>query len=92
MKKRIHILVTGKVQGVYFRQSAQERALSLGLTGFVQNNIDGSVMLEAEGPSVMIDQLVQWCKTGPPAARVTKVLVQEIPMQNSEDFTIRRAS
>ena len=90
MKIRVHILVNGKVQGVYYRQSTQERALSLGLTGFVQNNNDGSVILEAEGQAAMIDQLIQWCKTGPPAARVTNVQVQEIPVINSEGFTIRR--
>ena len=71
------IIVSGKVQGVYFRDSARQTALKLGVTGFVKNLPDGSVMLIATGIKEQLNSLVEWCRKGPPAARVTNVKVME---------------
>ncbi|MEM9492762.1 MAG: acylphosphatase [Myxococcota bacterium] len=71
--ERITLRITGRVQGVYYRASARERASALGLSGWVRNRPDGSVELAAEGPSQVLDELVAWCGQGPPAARVEAV-------------------
>lgn len=73
MIKHYNITVSGKVQGVFFRASTKEKALELGLTGFVKNQADGSVYIEAEGASKQLDVLIDWCKIGPTHARVENV-------------------
>ncbi|WP_378410769.1 acylphosphatase [Rhodocytophaga aerolata] len=71
------VRVLGKVQEVFFRASTQRQAASLGLTGFVQNEKDGSVYLEAEGDEMALRQLLAWLHQGPDRARVTQVEVHE---------------
>ena len=68
--ERLHIIATGKVQGVYFRAGAQEKALSLGLTGFVKNRDNDSVELIAEGEQDALEELLMWCSKGPKDAKV----------------------
>jgi acylphosphatase len=68
--ERVHILVSGMVQGVCFRASARERARALGLTGVVRNLSDGRVEIIAEGPKDKLDALSRWARRGPPGARV----------------------
>jgi len=83
--------VYGKVQGVFFRASTQEKAQELGLTGFVQNENDGSVYLEAEGDPEALKQLEQWVHKGPSQARVEKVEVKVIDeLKGFEKFEQRR--
>ena len=82
----IHIL--GLVQGVVFRASAQQVALRLGLTGFAENQPDGSVLIVAEGSADKLDELVAWCKTGPPKARVDRVEVTSGTPAGYHSFTI----
>ncbi|MBD1397233.1 acylphosphatase [Pontibacter sp. JH31] len=77
-KKRVAMRVHGKVQGVFFRASTQEKALELGLTGFVQNEDDGTVYLEAEGNLEALKELERWAHQGPDQARVEKVEVVEM--------------
>lgn len=67
-------LVTGKVQGVFFRASTRERALVLGLHGRATNLADGGVEVIAEGDAAMLDALEAWLHHGPPAARVESVM------------------
>ena len=67
-------LVTGKVQGVFFRASTRERALALGLHGRATNLADGGVEVIAEGDAAMLDALEAWLHHGPPAARVESVM------------------
>jgi acylphosphatase len=71
--KQIHIRVYGRVQGVFFRASAQREAKRLGLTGWVRNRNDQSVELVAEGEETGIKDLIAWAQSGPSAARVDKV-------------------
>lgn len=73
---RVNIIVTGQVQGVFFRASALERAQSLNLTGWVKNLPDGSVELLVEGSRYALEDLVTWCKNGPPEAEVEDVIVR----------------
>lgn len=74
--KQIHIRVYGRVQGVFFRASAQREAKRLGLTGWVRNRNDQSVELVAEGEETGIKDLIAWAQSGPSAARVDKVDVR----------------
>lgn len=87
---RYIIRVTGKVQGVYYRKSTQQEALRLGLKGYVKNQKNGSVYLEAEGDEESVQKLISWCKTGPERAIVQEVSVEEAPLQNFKEFEIKR--
>ncbi|MET4107878.1 acylphosphatase [Hymenobacter sp. UYP22] len=84
------IHVQGLVQGVFFRQSTQQEARRLGLTGTVRNNPAGTVSIEAEGPSEALDQLQAWCRQGPPAARVQSVEASPGPVQGCQTFEVLR--
>lgn len=74
--KRVHVIVRGRVQGVYYRASARDYARRLNLTGWVRNCSDGGVELVAEGEQRQLEQLIAWCHQGPPAAAVTQVEVE----------------
>ncbi len=70
---RVRLIVEGKVQGVWFRESTRREASHLGVFGWVRNRPDGKVEVLAEGPEERVRSLVAWCHHGPPAARVHKV-------------------
>ena len=70
---RAHIIVNGLVQGVFFRANTRDMAKRLGLTGWVRNMRDGSVEVIAEGEREGIDQLIEWCRHGPPSSRIDSV-------------------
>lgn len=72
------VVVRGRVQGVYFRASAAERADALAVSGFARNQRDGSVLVCATGSQAALDALVAWLHTGPPMARVESVEVEAI--------------
>ncbi|MHC4472733.1 MAG: acylphosphatase [Planctomycetota bacterium] len=82
---RAHIHVSGLVQGVFYRASAQESARSLGLDGWVRNLPDGRVEIVAEGPREKLEALAEWCREGPPFARVQDVDVSWEP--HRDEFT-----
>lgn len=90
MLKTFSIIVSGKVQGVYYRQSTQEKAQQLGLDGIVKNLPDGNVQIIATGATNQIDQLIAWCKQGPPRAVVTSVQMEELTLRQFNGFTIDR--
>lgn len=72
---RAHVIIKGRVQGVFFRAEARRKAEELGLTGWVRNNPDGAVEAVAEGDTDMVEKFVNWCHEGPPRARVAAVEV-----------------
>ena len=75
-KARISIIISGRVQGVFFRYKTKHEAEKLGLTGWVRNNGDGSVEILAEGDKDKLEELVKWCKEGPRSAQVKNVEVK----------------
>lgn len=79
MTERAHLVVTGRVQGVWYRASMRREAEGLGLAGWVRNRADGSVEAEAIGPAEAIDRLIAWARVGPPAAAVEDVRVERAP-------------
>lgn len=83
------ITVTGKVQGVYYRQSTKEKARELGITGYIKNQPDGTVYIIATGTEEQLQQLVNWCKQGPPRAGVDTVQTQVTDAQVFSGFTIQ---
>lgn len=88
---RVSIQVYGRVQGVWYRASAMERARDLNLVGFVSNKPDGTVYIEAQGPGLPLVQFMDWCKQGPPAARVDRLEINDLPVNLQESFfTIKR--
>jgi len=75
---RARLTVSGRVQGVFYRQTTREKARALGLSGWVMNMPDGTVEAEACGPRERIEELIAWCKQGPPSATVSDVRVEWI--------------
>ena len=80
--------VTGRVQGVSFRWYTQQQARSLGVSGWVRNEPDGSVLLHAEGDDAAVDALVAWCRTGPSLAKVAHVSVRDAAPTGSMSFDV----
>jgi acylphosphatase len=72
-KARAEVIVRGRVQGVFFRQSTVEMATAIGLTGRVRNCPDGTVAAIFEGDRDKVKEALEWCHHGPPAARVSNV-------------------
>ncbi|HEX9399957.1 MAG TPA: acylphosphatase [Anaeromyxobacter sp.] len=88
---RVHLVVSGVVQGVSFRAYAVDEARRLGLAGWVRNLPDGRVEAEAEGPRAAVEALVAWCRSGPPAANVDDVEVTWAPFRGDlGPFVTRR--
>lgn len=84
-RERAHVYVSGQVQGVFFRDSAREKAEQLDLTGWVKNLPDGRVEALFEGPSERVREMVRWCEQGPSHAEVEDV---DTEFEASEgDFT-----
>ncbi|MEE4381779.1 MAG: acylphosphatase [Pseudomonadales bacterium] len=83
--------VAGRVQGVFFRASLQDRANALGLAGWVRNLDDGSVQFLAHGPEDAVDALLAWAEQGPPAARVDALEHRRVAERpDGEGFEVRR--
>jgi acylphosphatase len=85
---RARIVVRGRVQGVWYRGSARDEARSLGLVGWARNRADGSVEILAQGPATALDRFVEWCREGPPLARVRSVdrTAESIPEASADDL------
>lgn len=69
----MHLIISGFVQGVFYRAATRDTAMRLGLKGWVRNLPDGNVEAVFEGPVEKLKQAVAWCHQGPPGARVTKI-------------------
>ena len=85
----LRIKVSGKVQGVFFRASTKGRAEELGICGWVKNESDGSVLIEAEGEEGSMNEFLNWCKAGPLMSKVENVSTETIEAGNYTDFKIR---
>lgn len=83
------VVVTGRVQGVWYRGAMQQEALRLGLSGWVKNLPDGRVEAVVEGPGHLVDELVRWCASGPPAAHVVDVTAHDEPVTGYTGFDVR---
>ena len=70
---RVRLIIDGRVQGVWFRDSTRRQAMGMGVCGWVKNRYDGTVEVLAEGPEDKVNQLVAWCHRGPSAAKVRYV-------------------
>ncbi|MFC6103423.1 acylphosphatase [Olivibacter domesticus] len=88
--KHLNITIYGKVQGVSFRITTKAVANQLGVTGFVKNQADGSVYVEAEGQDFELDNFVDWCNEGPEGAQVEKVEIFHGELQNYRNFEIAK--
>jgi acylphosphatase len=73
---RAELLIEGRVQGVFYRASAQQEAQSLGLQGEIRNLPGGAVEAIVEGPKERVDEFIAWCRRGPPSAKVENVQVR----------------
>jgi acylphosphatase len=78
-------IVSGRVQGVFYRASARAQALALGVSGYAKNRPDGCVEVLASGPADALDGLERWLRQGPPAARVESVSREDLPDQDEPD-------
>lgn len=87
--KAYSIRVMGRVQGVGFRYYTEKKAKEIGLTGYVQNQPDGSVLIEAEGQEHQLFEFINWCHKGPQWARVQNVIQSEMPPVGYDRFRIR---
>jgi acylphosphatase len=90
MVKSVHLLIKGKVQGVFYRASAREEAERLGINGWVKNTRDGSVEAMAEGPEEAVSRFIAWCRQGPPRAVVSEVAVTESAPGAYPGFSVLR--
>jgi acylphosphatase len=90
MTKRFQLNIHGTVQGVYYRKSTRNKAMELGLTGFVRNEADGSVYCEVEGERSVLNFFIEWCRVGPEQAQVERLDVLEVPPLGGQGFEILR--
>ncbi len=86
----IHLLVKGKVQGVFFRASTKEVAQQLGVKGWVRNTEDGDVEITVTGDEASLQKFTDWCRQGPRKAEVYDVIVSTKSLEQFFDFTIIR--
>jgi len=86
----IHLIVSGKVQGVFFRATAKDVADEIGITGWVKNAEDGNVEAMAKGTQEQLQKFIDWCKKGPPKAVVTDVKIAPADEQVFDQFNVIR--
>jgi acylphosphatase len=88
--RRVHVEVSGRVQGVFYRATCAERARELGLGGWVRNGFGGIVEAEFEGDEQGVETMVAWCRIGPATARVDSVQVSDVPLMGERAFRVTR--
>jgi len=88
-KARVHVLIEGRVQGVFFRAATRDEAQALGLQGWVRNRADGRVEALFEGDRPVVENMLAWCRKGPPYAYVDHVEIDWQPYQGDlVDFRV----
>ncbi len=90
MMKRYHVFISGRVQGVFFRNTTRKKAQELGVNGWVKNLEDGRVEAVFEGSKEKIDAMIDFCEIGPRLANVEKVEVSEEEPENLDTFKVKR--
>ena len=85
----MRVTVSGRVQGVWFRDSCREQARADNVNGFARNRADGAVEVELEGPEPAVERMIAWCRVGPARARVEHVEVERISPVGAPGFRIR---
>jgi acylphosphatase len=88
--RHYNITVKGRVQGVSYRFATLTKALKLGLTGYVKNQHNGDVFIEAEGKEENINKLIEWCYVGSPLSAVTEVFAEESEVKEYRNFEIKK--
>lgn len=88
--KTISIIVKGKVQGVFYRQSTKEKAKELSISAQVMNTEEGDVYIIATGIHEQLQKLIEWCRHGPPAAKVMDVITEEMNLREFDSFSLKR--
>jgi acylphosphatase len=88
--KNVQIRVSGKVQGVFFRASTKEIADQLGVKGFVRNEPNGNVYIEAQADEFVLNRFIEWCHRGPARATVTSIDIVESDLRSFSSFEILR--
>lgn len=83
------VRVHGRVQGVFYRDSCRSEARTRGVAGWVSNEADGSVAAYFEGEPAAVQAMVDWCRSGPPSARVSGVEVTEVAAEGLDRFEVR---
>lgn len=83
------VIVSGRVQGVFFRDSTRREAIRLGVNGWVRNCPDGTVRAHVEGPAAAVGALVRWCREGPRHADVDELRVSDVEPAGRTGFEIR---
>jgi acylphosphatase len=86
---RARVVVHGRVQGVWFRDSCRREAQARGVDGWVRNRLDGTVEAVFEGPAAAVAQCVSWCRMGPPRADVSGIEVTDEPVEGLTGFRVR---
>ena len=86
---RRRVVVSGRVQGVFFRDTCEREARAAGVGGWVRNRWDGAVEAVFEGDPTAVDRMVAWCRRGPPRAVVTGVEVTDEPPAGDQTFRVR---
>jgi acylphosphatase len=90
MKINKQIRITGKVQGVFFRNSTRQKARQLGITGWVRNEADGTVLAEIEGFPQAVKQMEIWLHKGPERAEVRELIIDEGNLKGHVDFEVKK--
>jgi acylphosphatase len=92
MKKRLNLIITGRVQRVGYRFQAMEKAYKFRITGYIINRDDESVYIEAEGEEEDLDRYLDWCRSGPLGCRVDNIKSEEGEIKGYSTFEIRSRS
>ena len=88
--KTIRLTIKGKVQGVFYRATAKDVADLTGVKGWVRNLPDNNVEITATAPEEPLQKFINWCKQGPPRARVEDVVIEELELQEFNNFKVIR--
>ena len=85
----MHVVVTGRVQGVWFRDTCRDMAKAAGVGGYVRNRADGAVEAEFEGPEAAVERMIVWCRIGPARAHVDGVEIERVDPVGTPTFRVR---